>query len=446
MHIFCRAGGLSMRFQWPRRVVLAYLAAVTGLLLVAGPLSQVYFSRPPVVVNLDGAVPVISPAGPVTPGDAGGGPGGGPASPARWRKSIARLLTRSRVFGLDTLKGFLRVAVPALAAAEARDGTSPLPAENISLEQVILRGFEVAGGVELGKPWTLLAAELPAMYMVELPERGPLVVAIETVLPQWQYEELLAAGSQGVAAVDPAATHDPSRLDPDEPLVVLYHTHGTEAFLGGAAVQAGVNPDVVGFTPDPNRNVIRVGAELAHSLGGHGIPVLHITDLFDYENGLVTRTGAYVRSLGMLENFRDGKSLLEVYPSVRLIIDLHRDAVDRDMMVRTIEGQQAARILIVIGSRGNPHWETNYCVARQLHDLLEQHYPGISRGVMIRHDARFNQHLLPGSLLVELGSVENTLSESLVSARLLAQVINEAFRQGVIPERGQPYTCPFDNN
>lgn len=429
-----------MRFRLPWKLVILYVATATALFLTAGPLSQFYFRQPLIGLNFHGAVPVQGPGMPGTtsPYD----PGNQPSIPQTGhslRGFLAQIVS-GPLFGLETLKGFLRVAVPGMAAAEAKSGSFSNPIEGITVQQAILRGFEVAGGVELGRPWTLLAAELPAMHFVELSEPGPLVVAIETVLPQWQYEELLAAGSRGV---EPSSDGS-GEAGPSEPLVAIYHTHGTEAFLGTAAVEAGVNPDIIGFSTDPERNIMRVGAELAGVLQNAGIGVIHITETFDYENQLVTRTGAYVRSLQRLEDFKDGRPLLEVHPSIRLIIDLHRDAVDRDKVVlQTLDGQTAARILMVVGSRGNPHWETNHCFARQLHNLLEESQPGISRGVMVRHDARFNQHLLPGSLLIEVGSVENTLAEALVSARLLGSVIREAFARNIVPVAGAPYSCPF---
>ncbi|HEY8450116.1 MAG TPA: stage II sporulation protein P [Bacillota bacterium] len=445
-----------MRFRPPWPLIGLYALTAFCLLLVLGPLSRAHLlvplagGRMPADVPSALAVPALvepdfqEPAAPATVP-----PPTGEVAPslwALWRHDLSAWV-RESLLSLETFKSFLRVAMPGLATAEAaREGGRPV---GLSLHQILTRGFEVAAGVELGRPWTILAAELPALRLAEVPESdAPLAVAIEMVLPQWQYEQLLAQGTGGIEPLG-GDGQTPGGAEPDraasggvEPRVLVYHTHGTEAYLGPISVRSGIDPNVVGFTADPDRNIIRVGAELVRALRSHGIGTLHLTELFDWQNQLVTRAGAYVRSLEALEDFAGGRSVLEVYPSLRLIIDVHRDAVARELVaLRVDERTVAARILLIVGSRDNPHWRANYCFAQRLHQQLEARVPGISRGVMVRHDARFNQHLLPGSLLIEIGSVENTLAEALFSARVVADVIARAFADGWVPEPGRPYPC-----
>src|SRR5690606_13145603 len=152
----------------------------------------------------------------------------------------------------------LQAALPGRPAVGAGGVRSWVP---LSPAHVLRRAFETAGGIQLGRPWTLLAAELPAMHLVELPEdTGPLAVDVLAVLPQWRYEALLASGRGELPAG--AGAHDPpSPAAAQDPAVLIYHTHATEAFLGPVPVAAGVDANVVGFSPDPDLNILRVGAE-----------------------------------------------------------------------------------------------------------------------------------------------------------------------------------------
>lgn len=422
---------MPARFRPPWSLVGLYAALLAGLLLVAGPLSRVYFSSPLVGWRPPPAVPAAG-------GELGGDPAA--ASPGlgeTLRRELSELL-HSSLLAPDTLKGLLQVALPGRAPA----GGSALPRAPLSAAQVLRRAFETAGGVQLGRPWTLLAAELPAMHLVELPEdRGPLAVDVLALLPQWRYEALLVAGRGDLPpSVEPGPDAPP--LDTQEPAVLIYHTHATEAFLGPVAASAGVDPNVVGFSPDNDLNIVRVGAELARALEARGVATLQLTDQFDYNDGLVTRGGAYLRSLQALQNFRDGRPVTEVYPSLRLLVDLHRDAVPRDRVTAVGPDGPFARVLVVVGARDNPRWRGNLCVAEHLHELMGRHHPNLSRGVQVRDDARFNQHLPRSAVLLEIGSVENTLEEAVRSAQMLGEVIADALAQGVIPQGDAEPVCP----
>lgn len=434
-----------MRFRPSWQILAAYGGLVVSLLLVAGPLSRIYFASPLIgsvrieIIDEEPAVPAI------TGGERPSSPAG--SEQPDWRQRLTYNLgrqIRSWILEPQALKRLLNVALPGFGPAEERP--SSLAVEGISLPQVVRRGFELAADVRLGQPWTLLAAELPAMRLVELPEQdGPLAVHVAALLPEWHYEQLLNAG---VGAVSPGPDGgaggqpwDGSPVIDSDPQVLIYHTHATEAYLGPIAPGSGINPNTVGFTPDQHLNVVRVGRELAMQLQGHGLSVIHVTEQFDFQNGVVTRGGAYLQSLRMLQQFSEDRPLLDVYPTVRLLVDLHRDSIPRDRAIVTIEGKTAARVLMVVGMRDNPRWQSNKCVTDRLHALMEQRYPGLSRGVDPRTNSRFNQHLPRTSLLLEIGSVENTLEEALYTVRLLAPLIAEALNQNQIPAPGAMAQC-----
>lgn len=76
-------------------------------------------------------------------------------------------------------------------------------------------------------------------------------------------------------------------------------------------------------------------------------------------------------------------------------------------------------------SSAHENWQKNNRIANDLHNLLEDKYPGLSRGILIRLNSTYNQDLHPGALLVEIGGHWNTLAEAVYGAELFAQVLAE---------------------
>lgn len=96
-----------------------------------------------------------------------------------------------------------------------------------------------------------------------------------------------------------------------------------------------------------------------------------------------------------------------------------------------INGREVARIAIVVGTAQNiplqhPNYQENLALAYRIKALGDALYPGLMRPVQVHKEARYNQHLHPGSLIFEVGSVENTLEEALLAAELLASVLVRA--------------------
>ncbi|NLW08038.1 MAG: stage II sporulation protein P [Clostridia bacterium] len=191
------------------------------------------------------------------------------------------------------------------------------------------------------------------------------------------------------------------------PLVAIYNTHNAESYQAsqGQAKFEG-----------QNGGVEQVAAVLAESLSeDYGIPVVRSTNIHDYPDF----TLAYANSEKTL------KQLLAENPSVLVAIDVHRDAGLSSPPVVEIDGQQVAQVLFIVGSdarQENPHWRQNEAFARRLAAKIDELYPGLCRGVRVQ-EGRYNQHLLPRSLLLEVGSETNTLVEAERSARLIAKAL-----------------------
>ena len=201
------------------------------------------------------------------------------------------------------------------------------------------------------------------------------------------------------------------------PQVLIIHTHGSEAYTPTeeSVVWSGDHR-----TTDFRYNVVKVGDVIAEVLGEAGISVLHDRTLYDYPN----YAGAYDRSLSAMESY------LAQYPSIRFVLDVHRDAVEDTegrqykVISEVGDGQTAAQLTLVVGSDGgglkHPKWKENLRLAAALQEQILSDYPSLMRPILLRN-SRYNQHVTTGSLLVEVGAAGNSPEEAQLAARLLAE-------------------------
>lgn len=215
-----------------------------------------------------------------------------------------------------------------------------------------------------------------------------------------------------------------SLTEGDGPKVLIVHTHGSEAYTMPPGQE--YEPSGESRTLDCSLNVVRVGDELAQTLEDAGISVLHDPTLHDYPE----YSGAYGRSLDTVE-----KAMAE-NPSISIVLDIHRDAIsDADgnpyKVVSNIAGVNAAQMSFIIGTDGggleHPDWQENLKFAAALQQNLLTDYPTIMRPISVRN-SRYNQHVTPGTLLVEMGAAGNSLDEALLSARLLGEALAETLQ------------------
>ncbi len=202
-----------------------------------------------------------------------------------------------------------------------------------------------------------------------------------------------------------------------EPLVLIVHTHATEAYTPTAEHSYEASSPY--RTADRNYNVVRVGKALADGLNARGIVTLHDTTL----NDLPGYNGSYERMEQVISAY------LTAYPSIKIVIDVHRDAVadgeGGELALRgDLGGEQAARLLLVMGTDcgalPHPNWHSNLSLALKLQVLGSRSAPGLYRDIALCA-SRYNEHLSPYSLLLEVGAAGNTLEEALRSAEFFAQ-------------------------
>ncbi len=204
----------------------------------------------------------------------------------------------------------------------------------------------------------------------------------------------------------------------DEPTVLILHTHATESFTkvsGESYVQ-----NAAYRTLNEHYNMVSVGAEVARILTEAGIGVVHDTTFHDYPS----YNSAYSNARTSIQKY------LKQYPTIQLVLDLHRDASDgaqgQMVTVGSVGGQRSAQIMVVVGTDagGNthPNWKENLALGLKLTAVLERADPGVTRKVNLR-SSRFNMDLTPGSLLIEVGAAGNTRAEALLAAQALARGI-----------------------
>lgn len=206
-------------------------------------------------------------------------------------------------------------------------------------------------------------------------------------------------------------------LSGEEPKVLILHTHTTESYTKQD------EPYVESSnyrTLDEHYNMLSVGDRVVQLLEESGIRVLHDRQLHDYPS----YNGSYISARKSL------KEWLETYPSIELVLDLHRDASDSGgRQLRTqaqVEGRTAAQIMLVVGTdaagQTHDHWRDNLALALKLHVQLQRQDPGIMRPIQLRRQ-RFNQDMSPGALIVEIGAAGNTHPEALLAAERLAMAV-----------------------
>ena len=216
-----------------------------------------------------------------------------------------------------------------------------------------------------------------------------------------------------------------AELTDEGPQILILHTHGSEAYTPTAGTDVVWSGNL--RTTDSRYNVVQVGDEMADVFSEAGISVLHDRTLYDYPS----YNEAYDRSLAAIESY------LAQYPSLRFILDVHRDAIEDGQgnqykVVSTIDGVgTAAQLTLVVGSDGSglphPNWMENLKLAVALQEDLLTSYPTLMRPILLRN-SRYNQHATTGSLLVEVGAAGNSPEEAALAGRLFAERMVEVLQ------------------
>lgn len=202
---------------------------------------------------------------------------------------------------------------------------------------------------------------------------------------------------------------------PEEPQILIYHTHSQEMF-------ADYGPD------NPDATVFGIGQYLTQLLQEKGYNVIHDTDVYDLVNGELDRSKAYDYALDGVTRY------LEQYPSIEVILDIHRDGVREDLhMVSEVGGKPTAPIMFFNGMSQtpegpieylkNPYKEQNLAFSLQMQLDAAAYFPGLTRKIYLK-GFRYNLHLRPRSALIEVGAQTNTYEEARNAMEPLAELLD----------------------
>lgn len=202
-----------------------------------------------------------------------------------------------------------------------------------------------------------------------------------------------------------------------KPQILIFHTHGaSEAFIDS---RAGKKED----------SIVGVGNVLANILSEkYGYQVLHDKTEYDRIHGRIDRNKAYNNAYNGLQK------TLEKYPSIQIIIDLHRDGVGNKVQrITRVAGKRTAQVMFFNGlsrnSSGNiaylhnDNLQGNLAFSLQLKMECMKRFENFARPVYLK-GYRYNMHLRKRYTLIELGNENNTLQEAKNAMEPLAMALN----------------------
>ncbi|MDE5737042.1 MAG: stage II sporulation protein P [Oscillospiraceae bacterium] len=247
-----------------------------------------------------------------------------------------------------------------------------------------------------------------------------------------KFFQLVTAGQvHNKTALSNQILYEESQLLPEfkikidgSPQVLIMHTHTTESFEPYEREYYDSNFNY--RTTDSSKNMIMVGDAIAEQLESAGIGVVHDTTIHDYPS----YTGSYERSAETVKN-----ALIQ-YPSIKIVLDIHRDAVGGDGVIKQpvveVNGKKASQVMIISGcddgTMNMPNYLKNFRFACLLQQQMESDYAGFTRPILFDY-RKYNQDLTTGSILIEVGSHGNTLEQVEYAGELIGSSLARALQQ-----------------
>lgn len=223
-----------------------------------------------------------------------------------------------------------------------------------------------------------------------------------------------------IAAVNTVNLPFSVKVGSAEPQILILHTHATETYQTHPELY--YDPDFTARTRNTALNMCAVGQVMADVLNAAGITTLHDTTLHDSPS----YTESYARSRATAQSY------LQKYPSIQIVLDVHRDAIEDSDGTRVkplcqIDGQDTAQVMLIAGCDNGtttklPNWKLNLRFAAAWQQAMSAQYPGLARPVLCGYRF-YNQDLAAGCLLLEVGGHANTLAEAKRAGELAAKAL-----------------------
>ncbi|WP_458415422.1 stage II sporulation protein P [Schinkia sp. CFF1] len=290
--------------------------------------------------------------------------------------------------------------------------------------------FELATSINPKDPRSLLGRELPGFSLFD----GEIIVAGKgtnyTTMPYESsppMEVLLQEREASIESLEkldePDNATPPALTTNGKKVVYIYTTHSRESYL--PHLPEGTKSDEA-YSRD--MNVVTVAGKLSKELEKKGIGVQF--DHTDYTKVLSDKGLKYPQSYDVSRPAI--KEAMATNHDLEYFIDIHRDSQNHKITTAKINGKDYARTVFIIGGE-HANYEKNLKLATDLHHLLEEKYPGLSRGVTKKQGAgtngKFNQDLSKNAILIEMGGPENSLEEVYRTTEAIAEIFSEYYWQ-----------------
>lgn len=240
------------------------------------------------------------------------------------------------------------------------------------------------------------------IFNIDLSSKGILETVFGKEIQEFEDEEI---GNKSEYVYDP----NPAQIN--EPKVYIYNTHQLESYD---------NTDYNDITP----NVLMASYLLKEELNKAGIPtIVESSNITEYikQNNL-----KYYQSYDASRYYAE--KVVKDNQNLDLVIDLHRDAIEKNASTVTINDKEYAKLLFVIGME-HENYESNLEVATAINNIIKEKYPTLTRGIITKSGKNvngiYNQDLNPNSILIECGGYKNSFSEVVNTINLLSQIIKE---------------------
>ncbi|MDF2607123.1 MAG: stage sporulation protein [Bacillales bacterium] len=297
--------------------------------------------------------------------------------------------------------------------------------KNLVLSKLLV---ELGTSINISDPRSLLGNEIPGFRLFDT----QLIVAekdtnysnvfIETSPPlDFLSNDTIVDEEKIPLPTSPKPITPPTRTTNGRNVIYIYHTHTRESFL----------PLLKGTT-DANKsfnskaNITLVGANLAKELEQRGIGSL--LDKTDFTGILLQSKQTYAKSYDVSR--KNVAQSLKNNKDLKFIFDLHRDAAPKKNTTSTIKGKNYARITFVVGGEYQ-NYEKNLKFATDLHYMLNNKYPGISRSVVLKKgvgvNGKYNQDLSSNALTIEFGGIHNDLNELYNTTEVFAEIFTDYY-------------------
>ena len=205
------------------------------------------------------------------------------------------------------------------------------------------------------------------------------------------------------------------------PSVLFYYTHTSEAYC--------TTPDERTIRSFPSlasyeteKNVVGRGITAADAVRAKGVGTLYMGDKNDEDYNK-----AYERSAALADYAIRHNSTL------KLALDIHVNTFEYPTGKRysptvQADGKTYARILFVVSQNDElPCWRDNIKLAMLLCEKLNEKVPGITLGISLRKEAKYNASGFANSLLTEIGFDGNLVEEADNTAALLGTILGEIY-------------------